>query len=54
MTDTPLEMSPKKFKELQDYVGRDVEIPNIDMLSHLHMTSNRDLMRKFGDIYERA
>jgi hypothetical protein len=49
-----MEMSPKKFKELQDYVGRDVEIPNIDMLSHLRMASNRDLMRKFGDIYERA
>jgi hypothetical protein len=52
--DVNMEMSPMKFKELQDYVGRDVEIPNVDMLQHLHMSSNRDMMRKFGDLYERA
>ncbi len=54
MSENAMEMSPKKYKELQDYVGRDIEIPNIEMLSHLHMISNRDLLRKFGDIYERA
>jgi|LauGreDrversion4_2_1035121.scaffolds.fasta_scaffold2031376_1 hypothetical protein len=52
--DIGMEMSPEKFRELQNYVGRDIEIPNVDMLQHLHMSSNRDLMRKFGDLYERA
>ena len=52
--DIGMEMSPEKFRELQNYVGRDIEIPNVEMLQHLHMSSNRDLMRKFGDLYERA
>ena len=52
--DIGMEISPEKFRELQNYVGRDIEIPNVDMLQHLHMSSNRDLMRKFGDLYERA
>ena len=51
--DVNMEMSTKKYRELQDYVGRDIEIPNVEMLQHLHISSNRDMMRKFGDLYER-
>ena len=47
-------MSPEKFRELQNFVGRDIEIPNVEMLQHLYKSSNRDLIRKFGDLYELA
>jgi hypothetical protein len=36
--DANFQMNPIKYKQLQDSVGRDIDIPNLEMFDHLHMT----------------